>query len=186
MLTYKLNIYKVRVSYYIMATPEGDRPPGRPKKYFDGISQSVRAFYFPMSKENTLIWNEFVRICSKSKNPSIYAKVETTRKNVFLRQSIYKSVIQYSNNNNIREVALSLLLRDINERITKYNKDNNKEESITTMKELKRSFKINVSEETNEETQQEETSDQEDTQDQGQSQEEAEETEVPSAEELNN
>ena len=80
---------------------------GRPKKYLDGVGRAHKTIYYPMTKSNTAIWNEFEKICAMSENPSIYSRMANTRKNVFLRQAIYRAVSQYSKNNTLKELAIT-------------------------------------------------------------------------------
>lgn len=113
---------------------------GRPKKYLDGVGRAHKTIYYPMTKSNIVIWNEFERICAMSENPSIYSRMANTRKNVFLRQAIYRAVSQNSKDNTLKELAITLLLRDINERIDNFNKDKANVEGVEHMEKISLKF----------------------------------------------
>lgn len=105
---------------------------GRPRKY-EKVNYSYKIFYYPATPDTVLIWTEFVNLAATLclKDPKYYSRKDVSSKaGMMLRRMVYDYVISNSENREIKKIAIEQLVHDMNESITRFNKESKSKNKI--------------------------------------------------------
>jgi len=97
---------------------------GRPRKYLGKVGYSQRVFYFPNVDDYKIVWEEFITMCLKEKNPVFYHKDPKLNKGSIIRRIIMSYVYNHTSNVAVKEICRKLMLDEDNQRIALWERDN--------------------------------------------------------------